>query len=465
MTSKGTNHKPQTTNHGPFDTILDGLAPQLQQTQEVYHMVRDRSVVLIGEASHGTEEFYRARAELTKRLIAEAGCLAVCLESDFPETCALHRYVMGYSSAPDAIAALEPFKHRFPVWMWRNAATVDFLEWLRTHNAALTPAYRTGIWGLDLYSMQHSMEACLQYLAQHDVNAAADVKKRFACFQPFRCDGLEPQLYGAAVAHHHYGGCRAAVLSARRIVQESLRKQSTPQNGIDTSDEAFMTELDTQAVVHAEEYYVSMFKWDDSSWNLRDTHMCDTLMRVRAHLTATRGEGGGRRQQCCVWAHNSHLGYATATGRAAVGETNLGALCLKAAGREAVVNFGQFMHTGTVTAAEEWGGPHACVPVNPSLRGSWEVAMHALATCSGRATYACDLRTAAAQHVLRNQPTWRLERAIGVIYRPDTERQSHYFMARLQDQFDVVVWWDATTALQPLDAWAEEGPGTPTTQG
>ena len=447
-------------DHGPFDTILHGLAPELQDTQEVYHLVRDRSVVLIGEASHGTEEFYRFRSELTKRLIAESGCLAVCLESDFPETCALHRYVMGYSSAPDAVAALEPFKHRFPVWMWRNAATLDFLTWLRDHNAALPAEHRTGIWGLDLYSMQHSMEACLQYLAIHDAAACAAVKRRFACFEPFRCDdSLDPQLYGAAVAHHHYGGCRDAVLSARRIVIESMRKQSAPQNGVDASDEAFMAELDTQAVVHAEAYYVSQFAWDDSSWNLRDTHMNDTLQRVRAHLRATRG--GGRRQQCCVWAHNSHLGYATATGRAAVGETNLGALCLKSAGREAVVNVGQFTHVGTVTAAEEWGSPHACVPVNPSLRGSWEIAMHELAQHTGRSSFACDLRTAAARHVLRNQPAWRLERAIGVIYRPDTERQSHYFMARLGDQFDVAVWWENTHALQPLAPWAEEGPGTP----
>lgn len=440
------------------DTSLHGLATMLQPLDAVFDMTRNHSVVLFGEASHGTEEFYHLRCEVTKRLITEAGCLAVCLESDFPETCALHRYVMGSSTALDAIEALEPFRHRFPLWMWRNHAVVDFLEWLRAHNATLPAEKRTGVWGLDLYSMQHSMEACVAYLADTDPMAASELKKRFACFDTFRIDGIEPQLYGAAVARHHYAGCRAAVLSARRIVTDSLRAQSAPRNGVDARDEAFFAEVDSRVVADAERYYVSMFQWDDSSWNLRDAHMDDTLYRVRSHLRATRG--GDR---VVVWAHNSHVGDASATGRAAVGETNLGALARQSAGRAAVVCVGQFTHTGTVTAAQEWGEPHAVVPVNPSLAGSWEAAMHDLAAHCGRCTFCVDLRRPGAQHVLRAQVPTRLERAIGVIYRPDTERQSHYFNADLAQQFDVAVWWDATTALRALDPGEEqqEPPGTP----
>ncbi len=437
----------------PSEGALLGLSPLLRPLDAVFDMVRDKTVVLFGEASHGTQEFYSFRCDVSKRLIQEAGCMAVCIEGDFPETSSLHRFVMGSSSVSDVDAALEPFKNRFPVWMWRNQPTRAFLSWLREHNAALPCEKRAGIFGLDLYSLQLAMTCVIDYLTEHDPRAAAEVKKRFACFDPFM---PEPQLYGASVARHHHAGCRAAVLQARTIVVDTLRALSRPQNDIDALDEAFMTEMNARVVVDAEAYYRAMFDWNASSWNVRDKHFDDTLFRVRQHLRATRGDGADR---VVVWAHNSHLGDAGATGRAAAGETNLGQLARQSAGRAAVVNVGQFTHTGTVTAAEEWGDVHATRRVRPSLPGSYEAAMHAVAERTGQRIYAVDLRSREAQSVLASDLPMRIERAIGVIYRPDTERQSHYFPARLREQFDVAVWWDTSSALKPLDP--PERPTTP----
>lgn len=427
------------------DSSLLGLAAQLRPLDDVFGMVRDKNIVLFGEATHGTQEFYAFRCDVSKRLIEEAGCMGVCIEGDWPECSALHAFVMSYSSVSDVDQALQPFTHRFPVWMWRNQPTRDFLLWLRERNASKPPEKRAGVFGLDLYSMALAMESVLKYLDAHDPTAAVEVRKRYSCLQVFM---PEPQLYGAGVAKHHHAGCQRAVLEARNIVVARLRALAQPKSGLDQKDEAFIAEMNARVVVDGEAYYRAMFQYDESSWNVRDRHFDDTLYRVRQHLRATRGAGSDR---VVVWAHNSHLGDAGATGRAASGETNLGQLVRQAAGRGAVVNVGQFTHTGTVTAAQEWGDAHAARRVRPSLAGSWEAAMHSVSTEAGLPAFAVDLRTREAQTVLKRDLPSRLERAIGVLYLPDTERQSHYFPARLGEQFDICVWIDETSALQPMD--------------
>ena len=436
---------------------LAGLAPLLRPVEDVFALVRDARVCLFGEASHGTQEFYELRCDVSKRLIQEAGCMAVCIEGDFPETSSLHRYVMGYSASDDVDDALLPFQHRFPVWMWRNEPVREFLLWLRAHNASLPCEKRCGIFGLDLYSLGFAMECVVGYLKRRDPAAAEAVRLRYACFDPFL---REPQLYGAAVARHLHAGCRDAVLSARSRVVEAVKRQARPTNHIDTKDEDFFAEMNAGVVVDAEKYYRAMFEYDDSSWNVRDRHFDATLYRVRHHLRSTRG--GESADKVVVWAHNSHLGNAGATARAARGETNLGQLVRQIAG-SSVVSVGQFTHGGTVTAAPDWGEPHEAFSINPSLPGSIEAALHALSKGVGRETFALDLRQPEVRAELTQAAGSRgwLERAIGVVYKPMSERASHYFSvaADLSRQFDIAVWCDTTSDLSPLDAPAR--PRTP----
>ena len=426
------------------ETLIDAIAETarpmagaVDDFDPILELAGNARVVLIGEASHGTDEFYERRAELTKRLIVDLGFRGVAAEADFPDAWRVNRFVRGTGSDTGAAEALSDFK-RFPSWMWRNADVLDFIGWLRERNDRIAdPAARAGFYGLDLYSLHTSIAAVLDYLDETDPEAAKRARYRYACFEHF---GEDPQSYGYATSFGLSPDCEREVVN--QLVEMQRRRQEVLARGGDDEDELFAAEQNARLVKDAEEYYRSMFEGRVSSWNLRDTHMAETLDALVAHL-----ERKGGRSKVVVWAHNSHVGDARATQMGEAGEVNIGQLARqKYPGQALLVGFSTF--TGTVTAASEWGGPAERKRVRPALRDSYEALFHR----TGAAKFLLSLRDLGEAAGGLREP--RLERAIGVIYLPQTERVSHYFQSRLPAQFDVVMHFDETRAVEPLERTA-----------
>ncbi len=401
-------------------------------------LIGDARFALLGEASHGTHEFYRERAEITRRLIMDNGFGAVAIEADWPDAWRVNRYVRGDSDDLDAVEALAGFR-RFPTWMWRNTEMVEFVEWLRTHNQGVPPDARVGIYGIDLYSLRASMKAvlrCLQTLVPEDAEAA---RARYACFDRFGDSG---QVYGFMTGLKGIGSCQEQAV-AQLLALQRRTADTLAWSGSTDDEELFNAEQNARVVKSAEAYYRTMFLAEVSSWNLRDRHMAESLERLVAHLERRPGP-----VKVAVWAHNSHLGDARATAMGERGELNLGQLLRERYGRD-VVSVGFTTYAGTVTAASDWDQPAERKRVRPARPGSYEALFHALG--AGRFLLPLTAGSAAAP-LLR---TARIERAIGVIYRPDTELQSHYFQSRLPDQFDAVLHFDETRAVTPLERTSE----------
>ena len=409
-----------------FEPTVDGMGPLLDA-------IGDARLVLIGEATHGTHEFYQARAELTKALIVRKGFNLVAVEADWPDAYRVNRWVRGVSSDSSAERALDDFR-RFPRWMWRNREVVEFLQWLRANNVSLAPGARAGFYGLDLYSLHASIGAVLDYLRKIDPAAAERARYRYGCLQDF---GEDPQAYGYAASIGLSRSCEddvvAQLLDLRRRASEYASR-----DGRIAADEYFFAEQNARLVRNAEEYYRAMFGGRVESWNLRDTHMMETLEALLAYAQQTSGDA-----RAVVWAHNSHLGDARATQMSEIGELNLGQLVRQSHGADAFL-IGFTTHTGTVTAASNWDQPAERKRVRPSLPNSYERLFHD----AGVSRFLLLLTETAVRDALHDA---RLERAIGVIYRPESERVSHYFRARLPDQFDAVLHVDETSALEPLE--------------
>ncbi|RKH51707.1 erythromycin esterase family protein [Corallococcus interemptor] len=397
-------------------------------------LVGEAQCVLIGEATHGTHEFYRLRALLTRRLIEEKGFNAVAVEADWPDAYRINRYVRAMGTDADAVEALSDFQ-RFPAWMWRNADVLDFAGWLRTRNDRHSAREKVGFYGLDLYSLHASMGAVLKYLEQADPEAAKRARHRYACFEHF---GEDPQDYGHATSLGLSPDCERQVIAQLRELQRE-RESLLHRDGQLAEDAQFEAEQNARVVQNAEEYYRSMFHGRISSWNLRDTHMADTLDTLLGFLTRR-----SRHARVVVWAHNSHVGDAHATEMGEAGEVNLGHLTRQRhPGATRLIGFSTYR--GTVTAASNWGGAAERKKVRHGLAGSYESLFHQV----GLPGFLLDLRELGeATGALRER---RLQRAIGVIYRPDTERMSHYFHTRLPDQFDALLHIDETRALEPLE--------------
>ncbi len=406
--------------------------------------IGDRRFVLIGEASHGTHEFYRERARITCRLIDELGFTAVAAEADWPDAYRVNRYVMSASRDIDANAALADFR-RFPAWMWRNHDVLRFVEWLRARNDAHTsPATKVRFYGLDLYSLQASIEAVIGYLDHVDPAEARRARERYSCFDHV---GREGQAYGYALAFEQAIPCEnevvAQLISLRDRSEAYLRR-----DGWVAEDELFYAEQNARVVRNAEEYYQQMYRAEVSSWNLRDRHMAGTLDALIDHL-----DHRGRPAKIVVWEHNSHVGDARATAMGARGELNVGQLARQRYGGDCFL-IGFTTHSGRVTAASSWGGEAERKLVRPALPGSYEDLLH----CNALPQFWVDTADPRVRDALAAP---RLERAIGVIYRPETERQSHYFGAHLADQFDAVIHCDDTHALEPLERTSRWDRGEP----
>ena len=437
--------------HSPNLDILRTAAHRITNSNRsldpVMHLAGDASFVLLGEASHGTHDFYAARAEITKRLIAEKGFQAIAVEADWPDADRVNRFVRARSNDATASDALSGFT-RFPVWMWRNRDVENFVRWLRQYNDSRPKhASQVGFYGLDLYSLNRSRDEVVRYLEKLDPDAARRARQRYSCFDHF---GEDEQAYGYAASFDLSQSCREEVVRQLKDLQ-GRAFEYLHRDGRVAEDDFFSAEQNARLVRNAEEYYRGMFQGRVNTWNLRDRHMAETLQALSAHLDSRFGRG-----RIVVWAHNSHLGNARATDRSKYGEWNLGQLVRERYAQSVLVGFTTYI--GTVTAASDWGGLHETKRVRPALAGSYEAVFHQVEIPRFLATFAGDEKLAAE---FRHE---RLERAIGVIYRPETERLSHYFNARIADQFDAVLHFDETTAIEPLPhAEEEQTPEVPET--
>jgi erythromycin esterase-like protein len=396
--------------------------------------VEQAEIVLLGEATHGTHEFYRERAQITRKLIEQRGFNAIAIEGDWPDAYRVNRYVCGQSEDGDATEALQGFR-RFPSWMWRNADVLDFVGWLRSHNDALPKsAAKAGFYGLDLYSLHTSVEAVISYLDRTDPPSARRARRRYSCLDHAGGD----KGYGLGVHLGARRSCEDEVVN--ELTELRLREaQYTQRDGRVAGDEFFCAEQNALVIKNAEEYYRTMFSGEVSSWNLRDSHMVETLSALRSHLSEQ-----GVLPRIVVWAHNSHVGDARVTRMGQIGEINLGQLCRERWGKK-VYTIGFTTFSGTVTAASEWDGPAERKYVRPAVDESYESLFHGV----GYSRFFLNLKEEKEAAFHLRSP--RLERAIGVVYRPDTELRSHYFESSLSGQFDLLMHFDETRAVEPLE--------------
>ncbi|WP_104202135.1 erythromycin esterase family protein [Billgrantia saliphila] len=418
----------------PQDFVRDNAIPLAGRSTDydgLLDQVGERSLVLLGEASHGTAEFYRMRAEITRRLIREKGFEAVIVEADWPDALRLNRYTRG--EGDDSLkTAFDDFQ-RFPQWMWRNTEVRDFIGWLKEHNADLPAERQVGFHGLDIYSLHRSAEAVIEYLEGIDPEQARLAREGYGCLD----HGGDPVRYGHDAA---FGLSRICEDAAVRLLADLLEKSSgyLHEDGRCSQDEQFFAEQNARVVVNAEHYYRAMFGSRVDTWNLRDEHMTDTIVELREHLRRQGGQG-----KVVVWAHNSHLGDASFTDMGwHRGQHNVGQLVRHRFGADQALLVGFTTHTGFVSAARDWDGPVEHRKVRPSMAGSVERLFHD----SGVGDFYLSLGERAAP---LKEPLW--ERAIGVIYRPESERISHYFQTSVADQFDAVFHVDETRAVEPFD--------------
>ena len=425
-------------HHGTLE-VLRGEALRLGDGVHDYDALLDsvgeRSLVLLGEATHGTQEFYRMRAEITLRLIAEQGFDAVVVEADWPDAYRLNLFVRGEGEDVGAASAFDDFE-RFPRWMWRNEEVLRFAQALRAHNLERPAERRVGFYGMDMYSLYRSAEAVVDYLSSVDEEQAAIARRQYAALDHVR----DPQRYGYEAVYGVRPDCRQAVrerlLALWKHAPEYLGRDGRP-----AADAFFFAERNAQVVASAESYYRAMFGPRAESWNLRDRHMVDTLLALQGHLRSHGGTG-----RIVVWAHNSHLGDARATEMSFAGEWNVGQLIRQRLGEAEALLVGFTTYTGTVTAAYEWDGEAEYRDVLPARADSYESLF--------RDTRLDRFYLPLQGEVARVLRTPMRQRAIGVLYRPDTELQSHYFMASLPSQFDAVFHLDETQAVQPMDVGA-----------
>ncbi|MGK2286637.1 erythromycin esterase family protein [Pedomonas sp. V897] len=435
-----------TAAHSPTQARLAELAEALSRAAEPLPALADPDfgapfarfadcrVVALGEATHGTSEFYRARAAITRHLIEHHGFSIVAVEADWPDAARIDDFVRHCARAPVMRHAFD----RFPAWMWRNAEVDAFIRWLRRHNADLPEAARVEFRGLDVYSLSASIDAVLHYLDAHDPPAAAEARRRYGCLHPWQD---APERYGRAVLSGRKPSCEDEVVAQlQALLTERLRSFSA--NG-----EAFFDAAQNARIVRAaEQYYRLMYLGGAESWNLRDRHMFDTLRRLL--------DARGPEAKAVVWAHNSHIGNASATAMGWQGEFNIGELCRTAFGDAcALIGFGT--DRGTVAAASDWGAPMQIMDVRPARPDSYEAAFREAKRPCALTDWRRGADAGAALAALLAMP--RLGRAIGVIYRPESERASHYYDAVLADQFDAFVWFEETRAVAPLPAGRPHG--------
>ncbi|KOX13943.1 erythromycin esterase family protein [Nocardiopsis sp. NRRL B-16309] len=434
--------------HGTFHPLSDtaALDPLLDR-------VGDARYVLLGEASHGTSEFYRWRAAVTERLIAEKGFSLVAVEGDWPDCLDIHRYVVGAPEVPgDPRAVLAGFE-RWPRWMWANEETLGFLLWLRRYNASRPAGSRAGFFGLDVYSLWDSLRAILDYLREHEPDRVGAALEAYRCFEPYAEDAQAYALSSRLVPARCESEVVALLAELRRRAPagtEGAGPGSGPGGPGGGGLERLAAEQNAEVVANAESYYRSMIHGGPHSWNIRDRHMVATLDRLMDH------HGPGAR--AVVWAHNTHVGDARATDMASAGMVNVGQLVREEHAGDGVVAVGFGSYEGTVIAGDHWGAEPKVMSVPPARPGSLEALLH-------RA-----LPEREALCVFPDPPDqadWMRRtldhRAIGVVYRPRAEAWGNYVPTVLARRYDAFVHCDRTRALTPLGREDEPVPGEPET--
>ena len=425
-TAEGTLAKAIAVSCEKFETITSAdLEPLLNR-------IGDARVVLLGEATHGTSEFYRMRERISRELIERKGFTFIAIEGDWPDAARIDHYVRHAEYPPSEWTAFA----RFPVWMWRNREVLNFVNWLRERNANVEPGNRVAFHGLDLYSLYNSIRSVLSYLDDIDPQTAKVARQRYGCLTPWQAD---PATYGHATLTGAYETCENEVVSMLMELMQK-RKAYAEHDG-----ERFLDAMqNARLVANAERYYRTMYYGSRSSWNLRDSHMFETLKTLL--------DFHGPNSKAIVWAHNSHVGDSTATEMSLRGEYNIGHLCRQEFGNRAYsIGFGT--NSGTVAAASNWDEPMEIKTVRPALPESYERLCHE----ADRPQFLLPLRSPILTDLTEQLMKPRLERAIGVVYRPETELQSHYFQAVLPQQFDEYIWFDETKAVAPLKTEEIEG--------
>lgn len=419
-----------------IEVIHDAAVPitdSVGKYDELVEKIGHARFVLMGEASHGTHEFYQARIDITKQLIEKKGFMAVMIEGDWPDAYRVHRYLQGQGDARMSAQALDDF-NRFPTWMWKNTTIPPFLQWLRAYNDNTTATNKVGFYGLDLYSLNSSMQCVIQYLNKVDPGAAKYAKNQYSCFDHLN---VEPQLYGYLASS---GSKKSCMDEAIQLCCELQHRAFAylQQDGMASEDEYFFALQNARVVKNAETYYRAMYSGRVSSWNIRDRHMAETINILADHLEHQRNLPA----KIIIWAHNSHVGDARATEMSGIGEVNIGQLMREQHMDTCSIGFST--HHGFVTAATDWDTPALCCAISPGFSESYEELFHHVPCQQFILNLAGD---ETLDHYLKIP---RLQRAIGVIYRPETERQSHYYFTRLPYQFDSIIHIDKTSAVQPL---------------
>jgi erythromycin esterase-like protein len=383
-------------------------------------------VVMLGEASHGTSEFYSWRAAITRRLIEEHDFRFIAVEGDWPDCYRVNRFIRGFpDGGADARSVLRGFE-RWPTWMWANEEVVALTDWLRAHNEQLRPAARVGFYGLDVYSLWDSMRRVIEYLDDVDPEAARRARAAYGCFDPYR-DDVQEYAMAASLLPASCEDEAVAMLRELRGKAGAYRE--------DGAEGWFDAEQNAVVAKNAERYYRTMVRGGAASWNVRDNHMQETLCRLLDHC------GSGAR--AIVWEHNTHIGDARATDMAAAGMHNLGQLARQHWGADDVSLVGFSTHRGRVIAAGEWGAPLESMPVPPAREGSWEDVLQ-------RAAGADRLLLSSEVQEVPEAFERRGHRAIGVIYHPGRERWGNYVPTVLPARYDALLYLEETRALQPL---------------
>lgn len=431
-------------NQGISEKLIDLLNQSIipcaiedpQFYQKLGDLIGDARIVLMGEATHGTLEFYQTRMALSQYLIQAKGFQAIAIEGDWTSAYPIHHHCQGLADINKAKEALDSFK-RFPAWMWRNTTMLKFVQQLREYNDGCeTNAKKVGFYGLDLYCLNEAAEAVVNYLQKYHPEAAQMAMQRYACFDHVQVDA---QLYAYLTEKGLKKSCLAEVttqlLETYRVIYQNLGIDSD----LDAKEQQFYAAQNARVVKNAEHYYRSLFESHHVTWNIRDQHMADTLQNIMSHLETLNGKPA----KVIVWAHNSHVGDARATEMSERQEINLGQL-VRERFDAASFSVGFSTAEGTVRAASEWGGKGECKKIQQPFHGSYEWFFHQLK----EKNFLMNLREDTPLTHLLKLPL--LQRAIGVIYCPETERMSHYYFSHLPYQFDAIIHFDQTQALTPL---------------
>ncbi len=400
--------------------------------------IGDSRLVLLGEASHGTAEYYTWRARISRRLIEEKGFSFIAVEGDWPDCYSVNRYIKGRADAgDDAREVLHAFS-RWPTWMWANEEIVDLARWLRRHNDRQPPQRKAGFYGLDVYSLWYSLYQVIGYLQKNHPSALSAARQAYRCFEPY---GEDVQEYARATRWVP-ASCEDEVV---HLLQE-LQRQTPSPNG--DAEDHFVAEQNALVVKNAEAYYRAMVRGDAESWNLRDEHMAQTLDRLLKHH--------GPQARAIVWEHNTHIGDARFTDMAEDGMFNLFQLARERHGREGVVLVGFSGYQGRVIAGRAWDAPMERLRVPPARRGSWEDVLHQAA---GRDSLLLFNESTATDETLQV----RGHRAIGVVYQPEYERLGNYVPTMLPQRYDALLYFENTDALHPLHLQPAEDAEVPET--